>query len=80
MACFLRLQRASVVEGNDFRDAQPSTDQEGRPNMTFTLTTDAGNRFWTYTSAHSKDSASPGVIFCIPSSFHSSRLRSPPRR
>jgi preprotein translocase subunit SecD len=59
------LQRASVVEGNDFRDAQPSTDQEGRPNMTFTLTTDAGNRFWTYTSAHSKDSASPGKMAIV---------------
>jgi preprotein translocase subunit SecD len=59
------LQRASVVEGNDFRDAQPSTDQEGRPNMTFTLTTDAGNRFYTYTSAHSKDSASPGKMAIV---------------
>jgi preprotein translocase subunit SecD len=59
------LQRASIVEGNDFRDAQPSTDQEGRPNMTFTLTTDAGNRFWTYTSAHSKDSASPGKMAIV---------------
>jgi preprotein translocase subunit SecD len=59
------LQRASIVEGNDFRDAQPSTDQEGRPNMTFTLTTDAGNRFYTYTSAHSKDSASPGKMAIV---------------
>ncbi|MDP9050986.1 MAG: protein translocase subunit SecD, partial [Acidobacteriota bacterium] len=59
------LQRASIVEGNDFRDAQPGVDQEGRPNMSFTLTTDAGNRFYTYTSAHSKDSASPGKMAIV---------------
>jgi preprotein translocase subunit SecD len=59
------LQRASIIEGNDFRDAQPSTDQENRPNMTFTLTTDAGNRFYTYTSAHSKSSASPGSMAIV---------------
>jgi preprotein translocase subunit SecD len=59
------LQRASVVEGMDFRDAQPSTDVNGRPNMSFTLTTDAGNRFFTYTTAHSKDSASPGSMAIV---------------
>ncbi|HEV2619514.1 MAG TPA: protein translocase subunit SecD [Acidobacteriaceae bacterium] len=59
------LQRGSVVDGMDFRDAQASTDQEGRPNMRFTLTTDAGNRFFTYTSAHSKDSANPGSMAIV---------------
>ncbi len=29
------LKRVSEVEGTDFRDAQPSTDQNGRPNITF---------------------------------------------
>jgi preprotein translocase subunit SecD len=46
------LRRASIVEGTDFRGAQPSTDQNGRPNITFTLTTEAGNRFYKYTSAN----------------------------
>jgi preprotein translocase subunit SecD len=59
------LERASQVEGTDFRDAQPSTDVNGRPNLTFTLTTDAGNRFYQYTSAHSKDSASPGSMAIV---------------
>ncbi|HKO20998.1 MAG TPA: protein translocase subunit SecD [Acidobacteriaceae bacterium] len=59
------LQRASVVEGTDFRDAQPSTDQNGRPNMRFTLTTEAGDRFYKYTSAHSKDSADPGSMAIV---------------
>ena len=59
------LERASVVEGTDFRDAQPSTDQNGRPNLTFTLTTEAGDRFYKYTSAHSKDSSSPGSMAIV---------------
>ena len=59
------LERASVVEGTDFRDAQPSTDQNGRPNLTFTLTTEAGDRFYKYTSTHSKDSATPGSMAIV---------------
>ncbi len=46
------LKRASEVEGTDFRDAQPSQDQNGRPNITFSLTTEAGNRFYKYTDEH----------------------------
>jgi preprotein translocase subunit SecD len=59
------LERASQVEGTDFRDAQSSTDVNGRPNLTFTLTTAAGDRFYKYTSAHSKDSASPGSMAIV---------------
>ncbi len=44
------LKRASIVEGPDFRDAQPSRDENGRPDMTFNLTTEAGDRFFKYTS------------------------------
>jgi preprotein translocase subunit SecD len=59
------LERASQVEGTDFRDAQPSTDVNGRPNLRFTLTTEAGDRFYKYTSAHSRDSASPGSMAIV---------------
>jgi preprotein translocase subunit SecD len=59
------LERQSQVEGTDFRDAQPSTDVNGRPNLTFTLTTEAGDRFYKYTSAHSKDSANPGSMAIV---------------
>jgi preprotein translocase subunit SecD len=59
------LERASQVEGTDFRDAQPSTDVNGRPNLHFTLTTDAGDRFYKYTSAHSRDSATPGSMAIV---------------
>jgi preprotein translocase subunit SecD len=46
------LKRAAIVEGTDFRGAQPSTDQNGQPDITFNLTTDAGDRFYKYTSAN----------------------------
>jgi len=46
------LQRASIVEGTDFRGAQPSQDQNGRPNIHFDLTSEAGDRFYKYTSAN----------------------------
>ncbi len=46
------LKRASIVEGTDFRGAQPSTDQNGQPDITFNLTTEAGDRFYKYTSAN----------------------------
>ena len=56
------LKRASEVEGTDFRDAQPGTDINGRPNIRFTLTTEAGERFYNYTSAHQRSSAEPGSM------------------
>ena len=59
------LKRVSEVEGTDFRDAQPSTDQNGRPNITFTLTTEAGDRFYKYTSEHSSTSTSPGSMAIV---------------
>jgi preprotein translocase subunit SecD len=59
------LKRVSEVEGTDFRDAQPSQDQNGRPNIRFNLTTEAGDRFYKYTSAHSSTSASPGSMAIV---------------
>ena len=59
------LKRASEVEGTDFRDAQPSTDINGRPNISFTLTTDAGERFFKYTDAHKQGSADPGSMAIV---------------
>jgi preprotein translocase subunit SecD len=59
------LERAPIIEGTDFRDAQPSNDTNGRPNLHFTLTTEAGDRFYKYTSAHSKDSATPGSMAIV---------------
>ena len=55
------LKRASIVEGTDFRDAQPSTDENGRPDITFTLTTEAGERFFKYTDAN-KGTGSMAIV------------------
>jgi preprotein translocase subunit SecD len=44
------LKRISEVAGNDFRGAEPSTDENGRPDITFNLTTTAGDRFYQFTS------------------------------
>ncbi len=63
-AVFL-LKRASEVEGTDFRDAQPSTDINGRPNISFTLTTEAGERFFKYTDEHKSSGASPGQMAIV---------------
>jgi preprotein translocase subunit SecD len=46
------LQRISVVAGSDFRSADPGTDQAGRRNVRFTLTNEAGEKFYAYTSAN----------------------------
>jgi preprotein translocase subunit SecD len=46
------LSRVSAVRGKDLRDAQPSTDQNGQPNVRFELTTEGGQRFYNFTSAH----------------------------
>src|SRR6202789_4373413 len=59
------LKRVSEVEGTDFRDAQPSQDQNGRPNIRFNLTTEAGDRFYKYTEAHAASSAAPGSMAIV---------------
>lgn len=49
---FYLLKRLAIVAGTDFRGAEPSTDENGRPDITFTLTTEAGDRFYKYTDAN----------------------------
>ena len=49
---FYLLKRVAIVSGTDFRGATPSTDENGRPDITFNLTTEAGDRFYKYTSAN----------------------------
>ena len=47
------LERAPVVSGTDFRSADPSTNSNtGQKTVHFTLTDEAGDRFWSYTSAN----------------------------
>jgi preprotein translocase subunit SecD len=44
------LSRAPIVSGTDFRSADSGQDQAGRPAVHFTLTNEAGDRFYDYTS------------------------------
>jgi preprotein translocase subunit SecD len=44
------LQRAYIVGGQNFRSADPGTDQNGRRAVHFTLTNEAGDKFYDYTS------------------------------
>jgi preprotein translocase subunit SecD len=47
------LERAPVVSGTDFRSASPgSNSNTGQLTVNFTLTNEAGERFFTYTSAN----------------------------
>jgi preprotein translocase subunit SecD len=54
------VSRVSAVSGKDLRHADPSTDQNGQPDVNFQLTRDGGQRFYSFTSEHVKDSL--GVV------------------
>jgi preprotein translocase subunit SecD len=54
------VSKVSAVRGKDLRDAQAGTDQNGQPNVHFTLTGEGGQRFYSFTSAHVGDSL--GVV------------------
>jgi preprotein translocase subunit SecD len=47
------LQRVAIVAGTDFRSADPGNDSNtGQRTVHFTLTNEAGDKFWNYTSAN----------------------------
>jgi preprotein translocase subunit SecD len=50
------VSRVSAVRGKDLRDAQPSRDQNGQPSVSFTLSNEGGQRFYSFTSQHVGDS------------------------
>jgi len=50
------VSRVPAVSGKDLRDAQASHDQNGQPSVSFTLTNEGGQRFYSFTSAHVNDS------------------------
>jgi preprotein translocase subunit SecD len=49
------VSRSSAVSGTDLRHAEPSRDENGRPDVTFILTGDGGRRFFNFTSSHVGD-------------------------
>ena len=46
------VSRVSAVSGRDLRSAESGTDETGRPDVSFTLTRDGGERFYKFTSEH----------------------------
>ncbi|HTY84755.1 MAG TPA: protein translocase subunit SecD [Silvibacterium sp.] len=50
------VSRVSAVSGKDLRNAEPSRDQNGQPEVTFQLSGEGGQRFYNFTSAHVGDS------------------------
>jgi preprotein translocase subunit SecD len=46
------LQRVPVVAGSDFRSADPGTSENGLRDVRFTLTNEAGDKFYEYTSGN----------------------------
>ncbi len=46
------ISRASAVSGGDLRTADAGRDENGRPDVKFTLTGEGGRRFYAFTSAH----------------------------
>ena len=49
------VTRMSAVRGKDLRDAREGTDQNGQPDVNFTLTNEGGRRFSAFTSQHIGD-------------------------
>jgi preprotein translocase subunit SecD len=49
------ISRSSAVSGSDLRSADAGRDENGRPDVNFTLTGDGGRRFAGFTGAHVGD-------------------------
>ena len=49
------ISRTSAVSGSDLRSADSGTDENGRPDVNFTLTGDGGRRFAAFTGSHVGD-------------------------
>lgn len=59
------VARIPVVGGTDIRDARPSTDSQGRPNVSFNLTAAAGNKFAAFTSTHNETGPDPNHYLAV---------------
>jgi len=49
---FYLISRVSAVSGRDLRSAEAGHEENGRPDVIFTLTRDGCDRFYSFTSAH----------------------------
>jgi preprotein translocase subunit SecD len=50
------ISRVSAVSGRDLRSAEAGHEESGRPDVSFSLTRDGGDRFYQFTSQHVGDS------------------------
>jgi preprotein translocase subunit SecD len=50
------VSRAAAVTGRDLRSADPGRDENGQPDVRFSLTGEGGRRFFNFTSQHVGDS------------------------
>jgi preprotein translocase subunit SecD len=57
--------RIPVVGGTDIRDARPSTDSNGRPDVTFNLTSAAGQKFGAFTATHNETGTDPNHYLAV---------------
>jgi preprotein translocase subunit SecD len=49
------ISKTAAVSGNELRSADAGTDENGRPDVNFTLTNEGGRRFAAFTGAHVGD-------------------------
>lgn len=49
---YFLISRVSAVSGRDLRSAEAGREENGRPDVNFTLTRDGGDRFYKFTSEH----------------------------
>ncbi len=49
------ISKTAAVSGSDLRSADAGTDENGRPDVNFTLTNEGGRRFAAFTGAHVND-------------------------
>jgi preprotein translocase subunit SecD len=59
------VSKIPVVSGTDVKDARPSTDEGGKPSVSFNLSVSAGQKFAAFTSAHNESGPDPDHYLAI---------------
>lgn len=59
------VSKVPVVSGTDIKDARPSTDEQGRPDVSFNLSVSAGQKFAAFTGAHNETGPDPDHYLAV---------------
>lgn len=59
------VSKIPVVSGTDIKDARPSTDEQGRPDVSFNLSVAAGQKFAAFTGAHNETGPDPDHFLAV---------------